>query len=89
MKLRLVDRLRCPTCAGKLELKAFESIGEERLVAAGTLLCPACRVWYPIMRHVPILLDFETGLHSEFASLHTGALTGTSPRQANRGRAIG
>jgi SAM-dependent methyltransferase/uncharacterized protein YbaR (Trm112 family) len=79
VKLRLVDRLRCPTCAGKLELKAFESVGEERLVATGTLLCPVCRVWYPIMRHVPILLDFGTELHAEFASRHAGALTGYEP----------
>ncbi len=79
MKLRLVDRLRCPACGGTLEVKAFESVGDERLVATGTLLCGACRVWYPIVRHVPVLLDFAAELHTEFASRHSSALSGYGP----------
>ena len=63
MKLRLLDRVRCPTCAGRLELNVLQSAAEE-LVESGVLLCDDCRVWYPISRHVPVLLDFSTDLHT-------------------------
>lgn len=99
MKKRLVDRLRCPTCAGALDLDVIESAsaglddpsqalldrrgidpgGAERLVRTGLLLCGSCRVWYPISRHVPVLLDFSNELHAEFAARNRAAVSGYHP----------
>jgi SAM-dependent methyltransferase/uncharacterized protein YbaR (Trm112 family) len=85
MKTRLVDLLRCPTCAGQLELNVLQAVrgtdrvADEELVESGLLLCEGCRVWYPISRHVPVLLDFSTDLHTAFASEHRAAVSGYRP----------
>ena len=78
MKPRLLDLVRCPTCAGRLELNVLQSAAKQ-LVETGLLLCDDCRVWYPISRHVPVLLDFSTDLHTTFASEHPAAVRGYGP----------
>src|SRR5215216_140519 len=87
MNTKILDRLCCPVCEGKLDLRPFaeESIGyrqresisgdgkgseqenTERLVEDGVLLCPGCRVWYPVFSYVPVMLVFETSFHRWFA----------------------
>jgi SAM-dependent methyltransferase/uncharacterized protein YbaR (Trm112 family) len=69
VKRRLVDRLRCPTCSGALDLLAFASAADE-VVRDGVLLCETCLVRYPVTSHVPVLLDFETPLHGWFDEEH-------------------
>jgi SAM-dependent methyltransferase/uncharacterized protein YbaR (Trm112 family) len=63
---RLVSSLLCPTCGGALTLEAF--LGDEQRVKEGALVCGACRVWYPVVASVPVLLVFATALHERFAS---------------------
>jgi SAM-dependent methyltransferase/uncharacterized protein YbaR (Trm112 family) len=85
MKTGLADLLRCPTCAGQLELNALQSVrgtdrvADQELVETGLLLCGGCRVWYPISHHVPVLLDFLTEIHTAFASAHRAAVGGYRP----------
>jgi SAM-dependent methyltransferase/uncharacterized protein YbaR (Trm112 family) len=70
--------LCCPICKGELDLRPFtefasddgEGPGQgsaERLVEDGVLLCPGCRVWYPVFSYVPVMLVFETSFHLWFA----------------------
>ena len=81
MDLRMLARLRCPSCRGELELKSFaeeslDSAGStaenkepgRRIIKDGCLLCHECRVWYPINACVPVMLVFKTRFHSHFAT---------------------
>ena len=89
MNTRLLDRLRCPLCKGELDLRSFleESVecsprdstsnggeGSVQAVKEGALLCPECRVWYPILSYVPVMLVFETPFHRWFAERHAEQL---------------
>ncbi len=49
-----MDILACPVCKGKLELNAEEEKEEE--VITGSLYCPKCRQYYPIVDTIPNLL---------------------------------
>jgi SAM-dependent methyltransferase/uncharacterized protein YbaR (Trm112 family) len=75
----ILDRLVCPSCRGPLTLQPFASREE------GVLLCAACRVWYPISRGVPVLLDFPGPFHSRFASEHAAELQRLTPHGPPRG----
>ena len=46
---KLLSKLACPVCKGKLDYKE----DEERLV------CPACRLAYRIVDDIPVLLPDE------------------------------
>jgi SAM-dependent methyltransferase len=72
MKNRLAERLRCPACIGALALERFhdEAAGPEHgesITRDGVLLCDRCKVWYPVLSFVPVMLVFETNLHAKFA----------------------
>jgi SAM-dependent methyltransferase/uncharacterized protein YbaR (Trm112 family) len=41
--------------------------GPETIVRTGVLLCDACHVWYPVYAYVPVMLQFETAFHRQFA----------------------
>ena len=74
MHVKVMERLRCSDCKGKLELRPFEEEqiafggAPERVIKEGALLCAACAVWYPLTNYVPIMLVFETPLHRSFAA---------------------
>jgi SAM-dependent methyltransferase/uncharacterized protein YbaR (Trm112 family) len=38
----------------------------DRYVDAGVLLCGGCRVWFPVLDGLPILLTYATGAHQHF-----------------------
>lgn len=40
------------------------------VVREGVLICPACRVWYPIASYVPVMLDFAIPFHERFERQH-------------------
>jgi len=78
LNTKILDRLCCPICKGELELRPFaepasdddegpDQGSAERLVEDGVLLCPGCRVWYPVFSYVPVMLVFETSFHRWFA----------------------
>jgi uncharacterized protein YbaR (Trm112 family) len=51
MKLRLLDYLACPACAGDLQLGIAESEGDE--IMEGALRCERCQTAYRVRRGVP------------------------------------
>jgi uncharacterized protein YbaR (Trm112 family)/SAM-dependent methyltransferase len=68
MWLRLIDYLVCPSCAGDLSV---ESLGDhlstgdrssrpEAWIEDGLLLCPRCRVMYPVVDGLPVMLTYAT-----------------------------
>ena len=65
MRPDLLRRLCCPRCKGLLRSAAFVESAAEN-VRDGILLCEHCRLWYPVVSHVPILLLFHVGLHDQF-----------------------
>jgi ubiquinone/menaquinone biosynthesis C-methylase UbiE/uncharacterized protein YbaR (Trm112 family) len=44
-------------------------------VVEGLLLCDACRVWYPVMDYVPVMLTFATLAHGKFAARHRSEMS--------------
>ena len=54
MKRELMDILVCPVCKGELELTVEEE--NEQEVVTGSLYCPKCSYYYPIMDSIPNLL---------------------------------
>ena len=84
MRPKLVDNLVCPVCSGALGLQSFEATSER--VDEGLLVCDACSVWYPLLRGIPVLLDFRIELHDTFARRHAGAIPDRliAPRGAPR-----
>jgi uncharacterized protein YbaR (Trm112 family)/ubiquinone/menaquinone biosynthesis C-methylase UbiE len=86
MKHRLLEFLCCPTCGGDLTLTAFceERVptgnaeaghpggagGWETVVQEGCLSCRRCKVWYPILDYVPVLLTFPTKVQQRFSDRH-------------------
>lgn len=49
----------------------------ERLTAAvdtGLLVCRSCKVWYPVLHGLPIMLPYSTPLRREFLASHAGAV---------------
>jgi uncharacterized protein YbaR (Trm112 family) len=57
MKRWLLDIIACPIDKNSLELREFESNGEE--VVEGVLICLKCNRIYPIVQGIPILLQEE------------------------------
>jgi ubiquinone/menaquinone biosynthesis C-methylase UbiE/uncharacterized protein YbaR (Trm112 family) len=84
MKNRLQELLCCPTCGGNLGLRVFaEEIVDTdktcrdvqhdlqtsaRVVKEGVMSCSSCRVWYPILEYIPVMLTFVTPVHGRFAA---------------------
>ena len=54
MKKELMDILACPVCKGKLELNVEEE--NEKEIVSGSLYCPRCAQYYPIVDTIPNLL---------------------------------
>lgn len=54
MKRELMDILVCPVCKGELELTVEEE--NEQEVVTGSLYCPKCNCYYPIVDSIPNLL---------------------------------
>lgn len=52
MKRRLLDYLRCPSCAGGIAL-ASVAVAEDAEIIRGELRCEACARAFPIIRGVP------------------------------------
>src|SRR5882757_7785754 len=73
MRPCLIEKLRCPKCKRSLRAIPFEedNFGDIR---CGVILCHECSFWYPIERHIPIMLLFETPFHREFAQRNTDRL---------------
>jgi SAM-dependent methyltransferase len=59
MKRTLLDYLRCPTCAGEIQLASVASTEAEEIMA-GELACAACGRKFPIVRGVPRFAMPET-----------------------------
>jgi len=79
MKLETLPHLVCPACKESLEVEVFEAWNPgdaeataSNQVAEGVLVCTECATWYPIINHVPVLLDYPVPLHGEFRTLHAG-----------------
>lgn len=63
----------------RAHLEAGERLGVtgERLTAmvdSGLLTCEGCRVWYPILHSLPILLPYTTPSHEEFRAARSDAI---------------
>jgi SAM-dependent methyltransferase/uncharacterized protein YbaR (Trm112 family) len=43
-------------------------------IEEGVLTCGACRVWYPLVNFIPLMLIFKTPLHEHFARTHAQRL---------------
>ena len=78
---RFAAVLRCPLCVGTVELDAFvetpngsQPDPELAYVEEGLLKCPACRIYYPVTRGLPIMLPYTTDLHRAFQSKWSGRL---------------
>jgi uncharacterized protein YbaR (Trm112 family) len=54
MKRELTEILACPVCKGPLELNVDKEEGQE--VILGSLYCPKCQHFYPIVDAIPNLL---------------------------------
>ena len=54
MKRELMDILACPMCKGDLKLSVTDE--NETEIVSGSLYCPRCSVYYPIVDTVPNLL---------------------------------
>ena len=58
---------------------------DEVVVKDGALSCAPCRVWYPVMDYIPVMLTFSTRVHRVFAARHADKLKAiadfTPPRQ--------
>lgn len=61
MKRRLMDYLACRSCKCDLELVAGEEAPDGEILS-GNIVCPRCRVRYPILRGIP---RFLPNLNSE------------------------
>ncbi len=82
----LAKELRCPQCAHELTSHVFEqdqAAGDDGPIRSGLLTCERCKVWYPIDRYVPVMLDFATPFHHGFAErfLAQPAFGGRTPPQ--------
>jgi ubiquinone/menaquinone biosynthesis C-methylase UbiE/uncharacterized protein YbaR (Trm112 family) len=42
----------------------------ETVVKEGVLSCARCRVWYPVLEYIPVMLVFPTRVHKKFAEKH-------------------
>jgi len=49
-----MDILVCPVCKGELELSVEEESEQE--IVTGSLYCPRCNQYYPIVDTIPNLL---------------------------------
>jgi SAM-dependent methyltransferase/uncharacterized protein YbaR (Trm112 family) len=83
MWTKLASLLSCPLCRGDLDLAPFgqgsDSAPWNAWVDSGVLACKACRAWFPIVRAVPVMLPYSTGMHGEFATEHRRELSGRFP----------
>jgi uncharacterized protein YbaR (Trm112 family)/ubiquinone/menaquinone biosynthesis C-methylase UbiE len=85
LKNRLRDLLCCPVCGGDLNLNAFveervqmaqpesvqyRGLDHETVVKEGVLSCARCRVWYPVLEYIPVMLIFPTCVHRKFSEKH-------------------
>lgn len=102
MRDRLLNLLRCPSCRGAFEVKAFEqgvAHGQPDVIE-GLLSC-ACGAAYPIVRSIPRVLDDAPTLFPAFYTRHppqvaerrggpgrreTDALTAHERREVDRTR---
>jgi uncharacterized protein YbaR (Trm112 family) len=84
VKPQLAQRLHCPVCAGTLRAARFDDETTES-VAAGILTCDPCRTWYPIVNHVPVLLDYAVPLHRAFEAEHAARLAAVPALHAPQG----
>jgi SAM-dependent methyltransferase/uncharacterized protein YbaR (Trm112 family) len=88
MNADIVGALRCPVSGAPLEIItiAAEPLGAHTLVRTGILFCPASKLWYPVINHVPVLLVFATALARRFAADHEAVIAGlqgyAAPHQA-------
>jgi uncharacterized protein YbaR (Trm112 family) len=56
------------------ERMALNSRDLAAAVDTGLLVCPRCRIWFPVLHGLPILLPYSTPLREEFTSRHPGAV---------------
>jgi SAM-dependent methyltransferase/uncharacterized protein YbaR (Trm112 family) len=60
--------------AARADAEAIERALLETAVETGVLACIGGCAWYPIMKFVPVLLDFHLPLHDEFRARHARSL---------------
>ena len=68
---------RIELAENELILSQGEMIEKEsikRVIEEGVLLCGKCRVWYPIISYLAVMLIFKTPLHKKFARKYKGEL---------------
>lgn len=58
MRDELFRELVCPQCLQPLHALPFE---RDTQIREGLLLCPACRVFYPVLNYIPIMLVHAMG----------------------------
>lgn len=66
-------RLVCPKCRGELRAVPFAA-DENGAIREGVLLCDACKLRYPVLNRIPVMLLFRTAVHDRFESRHAEAL---------------
>jgi SAM-dependent methyltransferase/uncharacterized protein YbaR (Trm112 family) len=76
MRAFLRRNLCCPLCKGALDLEIL--CGSQEDVEDGLLRCAPCRVMYPILDRVPVMLTYVTRAHAEFRRRYPGAFSGAN-----------
>ncbi len=63
MKRELMAILACPMCKGDLKLGVTDE--NETEIVSGSLYCPRCDVYYPIVDTIPNLLPLDRSYKSD------------------------
>lgn len=66
------------------QVAAGERFGiDERTLSAavdsGLLVCRSCKLWFPVLHGLPVLLPYRTRSHDEFLARHAGAVRALGP----------
>jgi len=87
VRIEAFERLRCPSCGGKLELDPFSKrVTEDRtFVEDGIFVCWTCAVYYPVQGGTPVMLRFKTPFHDGFHRRHADQLRGHDRLSPPRG----
>ncbi|MDD2665848.1 MAG: class I SAM-dependent methyltransferase [Methanocellales archaeon] len=76
-----MNELVCPLCKGNINAINFqrnigkgESEVECQTIKEGVLACDKCKLIYPIINYIPIMLDFPTNITTEFLGRYNDKL---------------
>jgi SAM-dependent methyltransferase/uncharacterized protein YbaR (Trm112 family) len=82
MLYAILDRLCCPLCKGPLCPHPFQHDAASDGASAirdGLLSCAACKVCFPVVNYVPVMLVFETSFHRSFAERFASQISSLAP----------